>query len=145
MILQLLTAFTGSMGFCLMFHLRRRYILAASLGGLLSWGVYLLFAGMWESILLPMLIAAAFSALYAEFLAEHMQAPAPLFLVPALIPLVPGRTLYYAMYYAVRQDPLQAGSYASQTASYALGIAMGCCLVWALSDMRRRLRRFRSR
>ena len=41
MIVQLLTSFTGALGFCLVFHLRRRYMFAASLGGLLTCGVYL--------------------------------------------------------------------------------------------------------
>ncbi|MFR0769415.1 MAG: threonine/serine exporter family protein [Dysosmobacter sp.] len=79
-------------GFCLVFHLRRRYMFAASLGGLLTCGVYLAAASIWSGILLPTLTAAAFAALYAEFLAWFMGAPATLFLIPALlIPLVPGR------------------------------------------------------
>lgn len=78
---------------------------AASLGGLLTCGVYLAAASIWSGILLPTLTAAAFAAMYAEFLAWFMGAPATLFLIPALlIPLVPGRPLYYAMYYAVQQD-----------------------------------------
>ena len=38
MMIQLLTSFTGSLGFCLVFHLRRRYLLPASLGGVLTCG-----------------------------------------------------------------------------------------------------------
>ena len=85
--------------------------------------------------------AAAFAALYAEFLAWFMGAPATLFLIPALlIPLVPGRPLYYAMYYAVQQDMDLSADFARQTALYALGIALGASLVWALADMRRHLK-----
>lgn len=75
MIVQLLTSFTGALGFCLVFHLRRRYMFAASLGGLLTCGVYLAAASIWSGILLPTLTAAAFAALYAEFLAWFMGAP----------------------------------------------------------------------
>lgn len=139
--IQLLTSFTGALGFCLVFHLRRRYLFAASLGGLLTCGVYLAASAVWDGILLPTLAASAFAALYAEFLAWFMGAPSTLFLVPALlIPLVPGRTLYYTMYYAVRQDLALSADYARQTALYALGIAMGASLVWALADMRRHLK-----
>ena len=149
MIVQLLTSFTGALGFCLVFHLRRRYMFAASLGGLLTCGVYLAAASIWSGILLPTLTAAAFAALYAEFLAWFMGAPATListarqgiFLIPALlIPLVPGRPLYYAMYYAVQQDMDLSADFARQTALYALGIALGASLVWALADMRRHLK-----
>lgn len=131
----------GALGFCLVFHLRRRYMFAASLGGLLTCGVYLAAASIWSGILLPTLTAAAFAALYAEFLAWFMGAPATLFLIPALlIPLVPGRPLYYAMYYAVQQDMDLSADFARQTALYALGIALGASLVWALADMRRHLK-----
>ena len=140
-IVQLLTSFTGALGFCLVFHLRRRYMFAASLGGLLTCGIYLAAASIWSGILLPTLTAAAFAALYAEFLAWFMGAPATLFLIPALlIPLVPGRPLYYAMYYAVQQDMDLSADFARQTALYALGIALGASLVWALADMRRHLK-----
>ena len=42
MLIQLVTAFTGSLGFALLFHVRKEKLLLASLGGLLAWGVYLL-------------------------------------------------------------------------------------------------------
>ena len=41
-IMQLATAFLGSLGFALLFQVRRKRLLLASLGGLLAWGVYLL-------------------------------------------------------------------------------------------------------
>ena len=92
------------------------------------------------AILLPTLIASAFAALYAEVLAWLLRAPTPLFLTIALvIPLIPGRSLYYATYCAVRQEISLARDYAAQTAEYALGIALGASLVWAFANMRRSL------
>lgn len=144
MTLQLLTAFTGSLGFSLLFHLRRRFLLPASLGGVLTCAVYLAAAHVLDGDLLPNLIASAFAALYAEVLAWLLRAPTTLFLTTALVvPLIPGRALYYAMYYAVQQDMTQARSFAVQTAQYALGIALGTSLVWAFANMRRSLRRYR--
>ena len=142
MMVQLLTSFTGSLGFALVFHLRRRYLIPASFGGLLTCGVYLACQQIWSGILLPTLAASAFAALYAELLARWMKAPDTLFLVPALIiPLVPGRTLYYAMYYAVEQNLPLSGEYAAQTALSALAIALGASLVWAFANMLRHLLR----
>ena len=127
MIVQLLTSFTGALGFCLVFHLRRRYMFAASLGGLLTCGVYLAAASIWSGILLPTLTAAAFAALYAEFLAWFMGAPATLFLIPALlIPLVPGGSIYQAMLHALNGETdlfLSTGLLAmSVTGAIALGV-----------------------
>ena len=73
-------------------------------------------------------------------LAWLLRAPTPLFLTIALvIPLIPGRSLYYATYCAVRQEISLARDYAAQTAEYALGIALGASLVWAFANMRRSL------
>ena len=133
MITQLVTSFTGALGFCLVFRLRGRYLFAAPVGGLLTCGVYLAAVSIWGGILMP-----AFAAVYAEFLAWLMGAPTTLFLTPALlIPLIPGRPLYYAMYYVVRQESELAQNFARQTAEYALGIALGASLVWAFANMRR--------
>ena len=103
-IVQLLTAFVGSLGFGLLFGLRRRYLVPAGLGGMLSWGLYLLLSLLLPSPFLVCLLAAAFSMLWAELMAHLLRSPTTLFLVPAVIPLVPGSSLYYAMSCVVRKD-----------------------------------------
>ena len=55
-----------------------------------------------------------------------------LFLIPAVVSLVPGGTLYYAMSYAVQGDLEMSGSYGAETVQYVLGIACGMCIIWAL-------------
>lgn len=140
-ILQLFMAWAGSIGFCLLFHLRKKLILPASLGGLFSWAIYLLGAHYCKGIFIPTLLASAFSALYAEIHARWMKAPATIFFTPAVVPLIPGSTLYYTMSYAVQGKWEVSGSYGLTTVQYALGIAAGISLVWALCDMERKLRR----
>ena len=41
-ITQLLTAFIGSLGFSLLFNVRRELLASASFGGMLCWGVYMM-------------------------------------------------------------------------------------------------------
>ena len=45
-ITQIVTAFLGSLGFSVLFNLRRTKLLIAALGGMLSWGLFLLL-GLW--------------------------------------------------------------------------------------------------
>lgn len=138
-LLQLIMAWLGSAGFCLLFHLRKELLFFSSLGGLFGWGVYL-FAGKYcEGIFFPTLVASAFCALYAEIFARVMKTPATLFFIPAAVPLIPGSTLYYTMSYAVGKQWELAGSYGFMTLQYALGIAAGISLIWAICDMERKL------
>lgn len=130
MIIQLITAFIGSIGFCYIFRLKSDFILPASIGGLLSWFVYLISVQFFSDLFIPTLIASATAALYAEFLARICKAPTTIFVIPAAVPLIPGRALYYTMSSAVRSDWEQFQDFSYQTVIYALGIAAGISLVW---------------
>lgn len=134
-VIQLLAAFLGSMGYCLLFHLRFQLLLPASLGGVLNWGVYLLLEPRLGSAFYACLIASAAAALYAEGMAKRLRAPATLFLVPSVIPSIPGGPLFYAMSSAVRGQWAEARAYGFRTAEYALAIAAGISLVWAVYGM----------
>ena len=132
---QLLTAFVGSLGFAILFHLRPRLLPWAALGGFLCWGCYLACCGYLEGVFFPCLLASAFAELYEEVLARLLRAPSTLFYVPAVIPLVPGGSLFHTMSAAVRNNWAAAGAYGTTTGLSALGIAVGMSLVWALVFM----------
>ena len=145
MVLQTAMAFVGSLGFAMIFHLRRGWLAVASLGGMLSWVVYLgvsVGAGV-EGIFLPTLVASAFAALYAELCARAVKAPSLLFVIPAVVPLIPGAALYYTMSFAVVADWATCGTYGMRTLWFALGIAAGMCITWAVEATWRRSRLLR--
>lgn len=142
MALQTAMAFVGSLGFAMIFHLRRGWLAVASLGGMLSWVVYLgvsVGAGV-EGVFLPTLVASAFAALYAELCARAVKAPSLLFVIPAVVPLIPGAALYYTMSFAVVADWATCGTYGLRTLWFALGIAAGMCITWAVEATWRRSR-----
>ena len=137
-LIQLLTAFLSSFGFSLLFGLRKRYLITASLGGLLAVGVYLL-AELWTgNLFVSNLLAAAASVLYAELMAHLLKCPATLFITPAILPLVPGGSLYYTMSYAVRGDTAQAKQFGTATLQAALAIAVGISIVLAARQLHSR-------
>ena len=139
-IVQLATAFLGSGGFSLLFGLRRRYLVLASLGGMLGWVIYLLVDAWLHIGFLSYLLAAAFGVVYAEVLARRLKTPATLFVIPAIVPLVPGSSLYAAMSCAVRGDMNAAREFGSQTLEYALAIAAGISFVVAIRDLQTKKR-----
>lgn len=131
-IVQLVTGLLGSVGFSLLFNLRRQYLPYAALGGFLCWGTYLLSEHFGAGTFFASFAAAFVSSLFAEILARVLKAPVTLFLISTLIPLVPGSSLYYAMYSIVAGNPDAARSYASATGLCVLGIASGICAVTAV-------------
>ena len=97
--LELAAAFTGSMGFAMIFHVRREKLFLASLGGMLAWGVYLLMGLVSDQDVVRSFAASVFMTVYAEVLARVVKCPATLFIATGCIPLVPGSALYHTMEY----------------------------------------------
>ena len=136
--IQLLTAFLGSLGFSVLFGLRKKHLLAAAVGGLFAWSLYLLAESRLHSLFFSNLFASAFAVLYAEFLARRLKCPATLFVVPGIVPLVPGSSLYYAMSCVVRRDLESARVYGAETLEYALAIAAGMSIVIVVRELHTR-------
>lgn len=126
---QLIMAFLGALGFSLLFRLHKKHLLLASLGGMLTWGVYLLTYHFLQSAFFANLIASVFAVFLAEVLAHWRKCPATLFVIPSIIPLVPGSTLYYAMSYAVQNNSEMASDYGRHLLTVALAIAAGISFV----------------
>ena len=103
-IIQLITAFTGSVGFCLLFNVRRGKLFLAGLGGVIAWGVYLL-AGLWIDGDVPrFFLASLVLTLYAEIMARLRKCPTISYLVVSYFPLVPGFTVYQSVDYGIRGE-----------------------------------------
>lgn len=130
----IITAFLGSLGFAILYGLRKRHMLFASIGGLISWSMYLLFSYMLSGsgIFIPCFLATFITALYVSFISTKIKAPTLLFLLPALIPLVPGSSLYYTFYYFYRKDWNEMFNFAGKTFSFVFAIAAGMSIVLLL-------------
>ena len=140
--IQIAGAFVGALGFALVFRLRKGLLPAAAIGGMLEWTIYLISYNLigGAAVFWPSMIASLFCSLYSEVMARKMKAPSTIFLVPGLIPLIPGPNLYYVMSYAVQNDWKQMQYNAAQLAQFALGIVAGAAVIWVLVDFIRRIK-----
>jgi uncharacterized membrane protein YjjB (DUF3815 family) len=133
--IQLLTALAGSAGFALLFNTRGPRLVWASLGGLLSWGVYLAVGLLYPSDPMRYFIAALVLTVYAEIMARLHRAPVTVFLVAGTIPLIPGGSLYFTMRSAVMGDWAAAFHNGLTTLVLAVAIAAGilaCMVLWQI-------------
>lgn len=129
---QLLMAFLGSAGFAMIFRTPVRCLFPASLGGLVSWAVYLFTLHAGRGYLMACLLSGLTSALWAEVLARIMKKPVTLFLVSAVIPLIPGRDMYRTMSALVLGDLADAGRYGQTMVLSMIFIAAGTSFVAAV-------------
>lgn len=133
--LQILTAFLGSLGFSILFNLRRTKLLIASVGGMLTWAVYLFMGLIFDSDPIRYLFAALFVTIYAEVFARVKKTPTTSYLVPGLIPLIPGGALYNTMKFALNNDWTEFGEAAAYTMQLALALSAGIIVVSSVMRM----------
>lgn len=126
------TAFMGSLGFSMMFQNHGRKLLLSALGGGLTWAFYLLLDRMGFSYQIAYFFSAVAAALYAECMARKCKAPATIFLIPSIVPLIPGGSLYYTMLSAVAGELDAFTKRGMQTLNIAISIAVGVVLVSVL-------------
>jgi len=138
--MQLLTAFLGSFGFALVFRVSRERLLPASLGGLLSWAVFLLVEPLAEQAVPCYFIASVVVTIYAEILARLLRCPATVFLVTGAVPLIPGGSLYRTMSCIMARDYDAFSSQGFLTVLYAMAIAVGMLFPTSVFQLLRRIR-----
>ncbi len=138
--LQLITAFLGSLGFGFVFNARPKNTLIGAFGGLGGWATVLVCVELWGSEILGYFIASALITLAAEILARVLHCPTTLFIVIAILPLVPGKSLYITMQYATEGLWEKFASQGITTLLYAIAISAGIMLMTAVFGMFMRLK-----
>lgn len=140
MILQLATAFWGSLGFALLFQVRGKKLLLGSLGGLLAWGVYLWMGCFTGQDVVRYFAASVVLTVYGETMARVVKCPATLLIVIASIPLIPGGSLYRTMEYFMRNDLDAFSRQGLTTVLLAVAIAVGMLFPTAVFHLLRNIR-----
>ena len=141
--IRLLAASLGTVGFCIFFYVHPRRLLPAALGGCLSCAIYLLTTHYWGGVLLPNFVAAAAVAVYAEVCARVTRVPVTVYLLPGVIALAPGSSLYHTMVNLTREEYSTALFYGRMALQVSLGIAGGIAVGSMLGILLRTLRRAR--
>lgn len=128
-VIQIAMSYIGSWGFAILFNVRGGKAQLAALGGTVSWALYLAL-GLWTpSAPYRYFFCACFAGLYAELLARFLKTPATTFLIPTMIPHIPGGSLYQTMQYALRKQWMDCLSQAFYTIKLALALALGFAVV----------------
>ncbi len=134
-VIQLITGTIGAFCYGVLFRLRRERLAASTLGGFFSWGLYLLLSGFISGKPICYFIVALVMSLYAEIMARILKTPATPIITTALIPLIPGSSLYYTMAYAFESDWLQFWEKAVSTLTLASALALGIITVTAVVQL----------
>ena len=126
---QIISSFLGSLCFALLFNLRGKRLLWASLGGAFAWAVFLVIEALTNNLFLCGVISAMVGTAYSEIFARILKTPKTAFIFPAIVPMVPGGSLYYTMSHIISGNTDEAWKFGAKTLSMAIALAFGIVVV----------------
>lgn len=121
-----IAVFIGSYGYAIINNIPRRNLFFAAINGCAGYAVYLLFM---PHEIVGCFYGACVIAALGELLARVMKDAATLFIIPGIIPLVPGAKMYNMTLCLLHQQFIEAATLGVQVIMYAGGIALAILLV----------------
>lgn len=132
MLMSFLLAFFATFGFCILFHVPLRCILPASAIGGTGWLAYQMLMGFGLGSTSSAFLAACLVALLGDICSRLIKEAATVFVIPGILPMVPGSGIYYTMFHFIRGNMDKAAAWGARTLMIAGGIALGLLVVAAV-------------
>ena len=132
-LLHSIGAFGGTLGYAFLLNAPMNTVLPASLTGLLGYVIYEVLVNLFgQSMIFGYFIATVVIAVICEFAARIMRMPSTIFLLTALVPLVPGYTFYCAMLSIVEHNGAAFAAYGLEAVQIVAVIAVGAAVTSTL-------------
>lgn len=138
---QLLFAFISTIGFSILFSTPKDSIIKVGIVGSISWGIYFLSLNIFNiSTVTSTLLASISVGIIGELFAKYNKKPATVFIIPGIIPLVPGAGMYYTMLELVEKNYYAAVDEGTETLFIAASISIGLIISATLSASIKRVK-----
>jgi len=132
-ILHSIGAFGGTLGYAFLLNAPMNTVLPASLTGLLGYVLYEILINLFsQGMIFSYFLATVVIAVICEIAARMMRMPSTIFLLTALVPLVPGYTFYCAMLAIVEHNGQAFASYGLEAVQIVAVIAVGAAVTSVL-------------
>ena len=115
--------------FSILFNIRGKNIFFTALGGGITWVFYSTFLNLLQVDIYAVFIAAMAAGVFSEVMARVLKAPVTVFVICAIIPLVPGGAMYQTMLQAVLGNVSQSVNLGIHTIAIAGTIAIGIFVI----------------
>lgn len=127
--------------FAVIFQVPRRHYLPCGVTGAVGWLCYLAGSQVWGfTAPAATLLAAVPLAALARWFAVRRKAPATVFLLCGIFPLVPGAGIYHTACHFLRDERALFAAAGGETAKIALALTLGIALVFGVPLPRRKNR-----
>lgn len=129
MIWAFLFAFCSTIGFSILFHVPKKLLPAAGLVGALGWLTYAYFLVQGNSSILACFAGSCVVALISDLFSRFFKDAATIFIIPGILPLVPGAGMYYTMLAILTGNVEETAAKGTETILMAGSIAVALLVV----------------
>lgn len=129
---EIVLAFIASLCPGIMYNVARKNLLWVGLSGMIGWVTYAAMLEYSQNVIFSSFLGAVVIGLYSESIARLRKAPASVFSVPGIFPLVPGIAIYNSTQYIAENKLLEAATTGIEAISCAAAIACGILMTSAV-------------
>lgn len=122
-----------TVGFSVFLNVPVNALIPSGLTGGIGWAIYVYIFSFSANSIVANFVAAAVVSMISEILARRLKHPAILFVIPGIIPLVPGLGMYNTMLYMVQKDFELGISTGVDTMFVGVAISLGVLVMTSLS------------
>lgn len=122
---KLIGAFFAGAALSVAFQIPKQYFVSAGITAAIGWAAYLIATGIGWNMIWANYAATLCIALTAQLLARKKKVPATMFLIPGIIPIVPGGGMYRIIFSMLYETSAEAATNFYNTLLMAGAIALG--------------------
>ena len=133
LIINFIFSFVATVGFSIFFNAPKKSLIPCGIIGGIGWSTYIVLSKLTNMSMFAIIIASAVISLSSEIMARKLKYPAINFIIPGILPLVPGLGLYNTMYALVQENYTQVAATGTDTLLKSGGIAIGILIITSLT------------
>ncbi len=135
MIWAFLFAFSSTVGFSILFHVPKKHIATAGFVGALGWLTYTYFIVSGSGSVLACFAGSCIVAIISDLFSRAFKDAATIFIIPGILPLVPGANMYYTMLAILEGNVEETASIGTETLLMAGSIAVALLVVASVTKL----------
>lgn len=124
-----LFAFSSTVGFSILFHVPKKHIASAGLVGALGWLTYTYFIDSGSGSVMACFAGSCIVAVISDLFSRIFKDAATIFIIPGILPMVPGANMYYTMLAILEGNVEKTASIGAETMLMAGAIAVALLVV----------------
>lgn len=125
----MISSFVASIGFGILFNIKRYNLFLAGVSGSIGGVIHYLCVNYGLGEVMSLFLASVAFSFFSEICSRIQKTPVTTFVICALIPLVPGGGMYRMAVEAINNDSMMAVQIGVETIGYAGTLALGVIFV----------------